>query len=159
MADSIQEQIVKKMVLALQSVTTANGYANSLLSVQRRNQLGINLNALPTVQIIEGDCTTDLLKSAYPHVRRRMDIDLMVAVQQDETSDSADTRSGAEMLNSLIADIEWRFGASQNWDGLAIMTDPPSYPMTMIDATTPHLSHGMTFSVTYEHLRGNPYAQ
>ena len=159
MADSIQEQIVKKIVVACASITVANGYANTIASVQRHNQSGIDLATLPTILVKEGECSYDLMKSASPRIRRRMELFLVVATQQDETPDSTDTRSGGEMLNSLVADIEQRLGASQNWDGLALMTDPPSYLEIDIDAVTPHMGRGLRVEVSYEHVRNNPYSQ
>jgi hypothetical protein len=155
-SDSIQEQIVTKIATALAGITVANGYANTLASVQRHNQTGMNLGTLPTVLIREGECHPDLEKSARPNVRRRMEVYLVVVAQQDE----ADlTMTGGRLLNSFVADIERRIGASQNWDGLAIMTDPPSYLEVDVDATTPQLARGLRVDVTYQHLRTDPYSQ
>lgn len=159
MADSIQEQIMKKWASALQGVTVANGYANTINSVQRHNQQGIDLATVPAVMVVEGTCEPELTKSSHTRLRRRMEITLVIVTRQDETATSADTRSGGEMLNSLVADIEKRIAASANWDGLALMTDPPSYLDIEFDATTPHLARGMRFETVYEHLRADPYSQ
>ena len=159
MSDSIQEQILKKMAAALAEITVANGYANTLRSVQRHNQAGVDLVDTPTVLLREGDCTIELEKSTHQKVRRRMEWYAVALTRQDETSTSTDTRSGSELLTSLIADLEQRIAASGNWDGLAIMTDPPDYLDVEVDATTPHLARGLRFSTVYEHTRGNPYSQ
>jgi len=160
MADSIQEQIMKKIAAAVAEVTIANGYANTINSVQRYNQSGVNLSGNPpTVLIKEGDCVTELTKSVMGRVRRRMEWYAVAITRQDETSASTDTRSGGEMLNSLVADLEQRIGASETWAGLAMFTDPPEYLDIEIDATTPHLAKGLRFSTVYEHTRGNPYSQ
>jgi len=156
MADSIQEQIVQKMAQAISEVTEANGYANTIASVQRHNQSGVDLATLPTVLIREGDCFTDLTQSWQPSVRRKMEVFLAVIARQDEEDT---TISGGAILNSLVADIEKRLAASQNWDGLAIMTDPPQYIEVEVDADTPQLTRGMQVSVTYAHQRGDPYRQ
>lgn len=156
MADSIQEQIVKKIAQALGEITTANGYANTIQSVQRHQQSGMDLATVPTVLIREGECLADLTKSAYPKVLRRLELMAVIVTRQDEVNDA---RSGGELLNSLVADVERRLGASPTWDGLAIMTDPPSYLEVEVDATSPHLARGMRFETVYEHLRTDPYAQ
>lgn len=159
MADSIQEAIIKKITTALAGVTAANGYANTVRSVQRHNQSGINLATLPTVLIKEGDCAVELDKSTHTKIRRRMEWYAVLALQQDETSTSTDTRSGGEQLNSLAADVEARVAASANWDGLAIFTDPPSYLEIEIDAETPHLARGLRFETVFEHRRNDPSSQ
>lgn len=159
MADSIQEQIVKKMTTALAEVTAANGYDNTVQSVQRHNQSGVNLVTVPTVLLREGDCVVEFDKSTHTKIRRRLEWYAVAITRQDETSTSTDTRSGGEMLNSLVADLEKRVAASGNWDGLALMTDPPDYLEVEIDAETPHLARGLRFSTVYEHTRANPYSQ
>ena len=156
MPDSIQEQIIKKIALAISEVTTGNGYANTVASVQRHNMLGMDLATVPAVLIREGTCAIDMEKSTYPHVRRRMELFIVIAHRQDEEHDA---RSGGEILNSLVADIEQRLAASQNWDGLAIMTMPPEYLEVELDAQNPHLTRGMRLETVYQHLRTNPYSQ
>lgn len=157
MADSITEQIMKKAAQALSEITVANGYANTIASVQRHQQSGVDLATTPTILIREGDAEVDLFKSVlYPTIRRTLEWYAVVITRQDEINDP---RSGAEILNSLVADIDKRVAASGNWDGLAIMTDPPAYLEVEVDATSPHLARGLRFTTSYEHRRDNPYAQ
>ena len=156
MADSIQEQIVKKIATALSQITVANGFDNTIAYVQRHQQSGIELDPVPTILIREGECAAELDRSAALHIRRRMELFAVVVTRQDEVNDP---RSGGEILNSLVADIEKQLATNQKWDGLAIMTDPPSYLEVDVEAMTPHLSRGMRFETTFEHLRTNPYAQ
>lgn len=154
--DSIQEQIIKKVAAALAQITVANGYQNTIASVQRFMASGINLNTLPTILVKEGDCAKEPGQSKYLSVRRRMELYLVVAVKHDET---ADPRSGGEILNSFTADIEKRLAGSSNWDGLAILTEPPDYLDMDVDAETPHLARGLRTEIVYEHLRTDPRAQ
>lgn len=154
--DSIQEQIIKKIAAAMAEITIANGYENTILSVQRHKASGMDLSSMPTILIKEGDCSAELVKSSHQRIRRRMELFLVIATRQNEESDA---RSGGEVLNSLVADVEKRLGASQNWDGLALMTDPPSYLEVEVDAVTPHLARGLRTEIVYEHERANPWAQ
>lgn len=158
MADSIQEQIIKKIYLAMSEITTTNGYENTLVSVQRLNQNGIDLANVPALLVREGSCEPDMSKSPFPFVQRRMEMVLVVVTRQDDTASSTDARSGAEQLNSLVADVETRLAASRNWDGLASDTEPPSYLEVEVESIVPHLARGMQFGVTYRHLRTNPYS-
>jgi hypothetical protein len=156
MADSIQEQIVKKIALALAEITVANGYENTIMSVQRHKASGINLSVLPTILIREGDCTPELTKSVYGKVRRTLEVYLVICCSQDEETD---LRSGGEVLNSFVADIEKRLAATPFWDGLATLTQPPEYLEITVEAETPHLARGLRTEVIYEHLRADPFSQ
>lgn len=146
MADSIQEQIIKAIAVALGNVAP----------VQRLQQGGVDLSVVPTILVKEGECSVDLSKSVFPRIRRRMEVMAVVITRQDEVTD---TRSGGEILNGLTADIEVRLAMDRTWGGLAIMTDAPSYLEVEMDAVTPHLARGLRFEVTYEHNRLDPYLQ
>lgn len=156
MADSVQESIVKKIVAALATITTANGYSNTIASVQRFMLSGIDLITVPTILVKEGECSVEKELSAYPYIRRRMELVLVPITRHDEV---ADTRSSAEILNSLVADVEQCIIADRTCGGLAIQTDPPSYLETELEANEPHLSKALRFEVVYEHVHNNPYSQ
>jgi len=157
--DSVQEQIVKKIVAALETISTVKGFDNTIASVQRLNQAGVDLNVVPTILVKEGDCTVELGASIHPNVRRRMELFAVVITRQDESSSSTDLRSGGEQLNSLVADIEKVIATNRTWDGLAMQTDPPSYSEVEMDATVPHLARAVRFEVMYQHVRTDPYTQ
>lgn len=159
MPDSIQEQIVKNVVNALGRISTVNGYANTIALTQRLNQSGVDLAAVPTLLVKEGECTVESGASSYPNVRRRMELFVVIVTRQDETPTSTDTRDGGAILNSLVADVETVLANNRTWDGLAIQTDPPSYIEVDMDATTPHLARGVRCEILYEHVRTNPYSQ
>lgn len=157
MADSIQERIVKKIVAALGTITVANGYSNTIGSVQRYHASGVRINvAVPAILVKEGECSVELALSVYPSIQRRMQVEVTPFTSHDEV---ADTRSGAEILNSLVADVERCVATNRTWDGLAIQTDPPQYFETELNAEEPYLSKGLQFDVVYQHLRTDPYAQ
>lgn len=150
---------MKKITAALAQITTANGYSNTIASVQRLNQDGVDLASVPTILVKEGECVVELGQSIAPNVRRRMEVMAVVVTRQDETPTSLDTRSGGEQVNSLIADMERVLANNRTWDGLAIQTDPPSYLEVDMEASTPHLARAVRFEVLYEHLRVDPYVQ
>jgi len=157
MADSIQETIVKKIVAALGQITVSNGYMNTIASVQRLNQEGVDLALVPAILVKEGECSVELGLSVAPSIRRRMELLAVAITRQDETATSSDLRSGGEQLNSLVADIERTLASNRTWDGMAITTDPPSYLEVEMDAITPHLARAVRCEVVYEHLRADPY--
>jgi len=154
--DSIQEQIVKKIAQAMTLITIANGYQNTINSVQRFRASGVDLANMPALLIKEGGCSVDLAQSSFPTVQRRLELFLVLCVGHDE---AVDLRSGDEVLNSFIADIESALGANQTWGGLAIMTLPPEYLTVEVDTETPHLARGLRTEVIYEHVRSNPWTQ
>lgn len=147
---------MKKIVTALSQITIANGYSNTIASVQRYHLSGVETAVVPTIVVKEGECTVELGQSVYPSVRRRMEVVLVPITRHDEV---ADPRSGGEILNSLVADIERCVATNRTWDGFAIQTDPPNYLETELEAVEPHLSKGVRFEVIYEHVRTDPYVQ
>jgi hypothetical protein len=157
--ESIQEQIVKKIVDALRMITVVKGFDNDILSVQRLNQAGVDLNVVPTILVKEGDVSVELSQSIFPNVRKRMELLAVVITRQDESEATTDLRSGGELLNSLVADMEKVVSTNRTWDGLAMQTDPPSYSEVEMDATVPHLARALRFEVLYEHIRTDPYQQ
>ena len=154
MADSIQEQIIKKVSDVMAAITVANGYNNTIEVVQRLRATGVSTARVPTIVIYEGDCAVDLPNSTHQRVRRKLELYLVAVTGQEET-DAAP--SGAELLNSLIADMELAVGENERWDGLALMTDPPDYQEWELDAVDPHLARGLRTVITYEHERGDPW--
>jgi|SRR6185503_5692064 len=154
--DSIQEQILKTISTALATISVANGYENEIAVVQRFRASGIDLSTMPTILVKEGDCFPELEKTSAPHVRRRMELFLVVCVRHDE---AADPRSGGEILNSFVSDIERCLASNQRWDGLALMTDPPGYLEMEVEAETPHLARGLRVEIVYEHTRADPRTQ
>lgn len=156
MPDSIQEQLMKAIASKLLLITAANGYDNTIASVQRYRWSGVDLSTMPTILVKEGDCEPELLNSSHRLIRRRLQVFLVVCVRHDEV---ADPRSGGEILNSYVADIEKLVGLNANWNRLAIMTDPPSYIEMEVDAETPHLARGLRCEIVYEHVRNDPYSQ
>ena len=157
MADSIQEQIIKKLTVALAGITVANGYENTIKTVQRYKASGVDLaTTMPTILVREGDCTPEPSVSPFGQVRRTQQVYLIICVSHDELTD---VRSGGEILNSFTADIEKRLGVNPTWDGLAIMTRPPEYLEVQVEAETPHLARGLMTEIVYEHLRGDPFSQ
>lgn len=159
MPNSIQEQIVLKVAAQLQRIATANGDDNTIATVQRFNQSGVDLSVVPTILLKEGDVSVEKAESVYPSVQKRMELIAVAIARQDETPTSTDTRDGGAILNSLVADMERMLQRNRTWDGLAIETDAPSYLSVDMDAVEPHLAMGVRFEVVYRHLRNDPYTQ
>lgn len=157
--DSIQEQIVKQVVAALSQITVANGAQNTVASVQRLNQEGVDLASVPTILVKEGETTVEFGNSVPPMIRRRMELFLVAVTRQDETTTSLDLRSGGELLNSLMADMDMAVQSNRTWGGLAITTDPTSYMEVDMDAVSPHLARAVRCEIVFEHVRNNPYSQ
>ena len=145
--DSVQEQIIKKIVVAMTGIPGVN-------SVQRHEASGVDLGNMPTILVREGDCGVELTQSSHQFIRRRLEVYFVIANGIDE---AAEARSGSEVMNAFIAEIEKAIGADERWGGLALMTAPPEYLTMEIDAETPHLARGLRTEITYEHERGNPW--
>lgn len=153
---SIHEQLIKKVVSKLGQITVANGYSNTIVSVQRLNLDGYRYLTPPQIWLSEGGCTVELGRSVAPSVMRKLELSVFVIATQDPS----DSRSGAEILNSLIADVERCVSQNRNWDGLAIDTTPLEYFQTeLVQDQDLYLAKGSSMTVQYEHFRHDPYGQ
>lgn len=155
MSDSIRELIVKNRKAALETITVANGYDNTIASVQRRMQGGQTFTAVPVIIITEDD-EDKTGEAAHPYIYKRLMIALSVVTRIDE---AADSRSADEVLNSLRADVEKAWMADNTCGGYAIDTDyEGSGPLDVIEGQ-PEIGSFIMFSVQYRHKSKDPKTQ
>lgn len=154
MPTSVRESIIANIVTALGSVTTANGYSNTLASVQRFMQTGLAVATVPTA-VVNWD---DERKSNGP-VERAMctlgvSVDVWAVHDQEAVSGST-----ATLVDSLAADVE-----------KAVMTDPTrggyARECEVVSVTPFRLAEGQPFvgatvslTITYAHDLADPYVE
>jgi hypothetical protein len=154
MADSIREQITKAIAAKLATVTTANGYANTIASVQRFKQPGQTAVNVPVVILLEGEeAAHDGPMGGNGYTTKRLNYFLAVFTRIDSSSDS---RSADEVLNDILADLEQAVMASRTWSGLAIDTTPVSIGGIEAEDGQPEVGRTMQIEVLYRHREGVP---
>lgn len=154
--DSVRERIVKQIQATLEGITVGNGYGQSMVSVQRFMQGGQETSQTPTCVLMEGDDSVDMegpLAGSFSLTSRTMNVSVVVVHQQD---DSVDSRSAAEVMNALVADVQKALQVDPTRGGLAL--DTMEVGLGELDAHEgqPELIQAVAFRIKYRHRRTDP---
>lgn len=151
MADSVRERIMKNIQTALEGITVANGYANTLNAVERTLQRGQS-SAPPMAYVLEGD--DDVIEQApLGYLTRHLSVGIVLAVQQD---DDIDARSASEVMNSLIADVQKNLQVDPRRNNLAVDTKEAAVSPVQIEEGMPVLSATLAYRIHYRHSLTDP---
>ena len=101
MADTIREQIIDNIKTTLEGITIANGYVNTIQSVQRWEKSGNTLVNMPCIIITPGPEEKRDLPGLIKECELTVYIDTYIIHDKVANPESTD-----EMLNTLIGDIE-----------------------------------------------------
>ncbi len=155
MPDSIRETIMKLVKTRLETITIANGYVNTVLSVQRFTQSGQIYASTPMVVIHEGDDvpTDGPLAGAVSLTSRTVDLALEVVIRHNESTDS---RSSEEIMNTLRTDIEKAVMTDRTWSGYAVDTSALTYSPVFVEEGQPDVSSFAEMRIAYRHRATDP---
>lgn len=149
--ESVRERMMKNIHAALEAITVANGYANTLNAVERALQRGQSMQP-PMAYLLEGD--DDVIGEApLGYVSRNLQVGVVLVVQQDEEQDA---RSASEVLNSLIADVQKKMQEDERRGNLAVTTAETGVSPVQIDEGMPVLSATVAYRIQYRHSRLDP---
>lgn len=151
MADTIREKIMKNIQASLEAITTLNGYVNTIISIQRFKQSGQAVLDVPAILIAEGD--EDAEYGPHPIMTKRLEIYLAVVTRQDE---EADSRSAAEVVNSLTGDVIRAMANDFTRGGNAIDTIERGSGPIEVEEGQPELGILMRYEIHYRHGRTDP---
>lgn len=155
MADSIRERNIKAFRAVLESVTVANGYSNTIQSVQRFDGRGEQTAATPYIVIRELEELADDANNVQ--IEKRLHLGVAVSARQE----LSDARSSDEYLNSLRADIERAVMGNRTLNGLASgagLSAMGSEPVDILD-DEPELMTVLDFTLTYRHKMADPFME
>jgi len=142
---------MKNLHAALEAITVANGFANTLTAVERTLQRGQTTQP-PMAYLLEGD--DDVVDEApLGYLSRQLQVGVVLLVQQD---DDIDARSASEVMNSLIADVQKKIQADERRDNLATLTEETGVGPVQIEEGQPVLSCAVGYRVHYRHSRLDP---
>jgi len=155
MADSIAERIMQHLETTLESITTVNGYENTIDSVQRFQQEGQDPIDGNGVLLLDGDDVVEgmILAGAYDLISRRRHVDLVIIGRQDL---SVDTRSASEYMNSLEQDVRKALQVDETRGGIAINTEETQANETDVQIGMPELRRVIGYDIRYRHRRTDP---
>jgi len=150
MPDTIRELIIKNIKTAVEAITVANGYENTITNVQRWDYRSNPLVDIPRIVIVSGPEQKDF--SADPFYLNKFNVFLEVATRQTES----DITPTDQILNSLIGDVIKAVMQDVTRGGYAIDTLVQSVePYSTIDDQG---EAGVTVDllIKYEHLITSP---
>lgn len=150
MADYVRELIMKNIVTTLQTITVANGYQNTIASVQRYSAHGNVYKSVPAIIVAED--TENYSYDADPLTTCKLPVVMGVATRHDE-SDTHDTN---EILNSLLGDIQKAMGVDPRRGGYAVDTQFQSADPLEIEEGIPNIGLLITVEIHYRFLNDNP---
>lgn len=147
---------MKNVQTALATITVANGYNNTVASVQRFNQAGQVLANTPALILMQGGDNVDSegpLAGAYSLTSRSVSVSVVIIHRQDL---DVDTRSAAEAMNSLIQDVQKAMLADYTRGGYAIDTSEIGIGELDAEDGEPELVQTVAFKINYRHRRTDP---
>lgn len=154
MADTIKERIIKNRMTALQNIKVANGYANTVKTVERIKQSGQTNKDTPYLELFAGDEESE--DAPFPYTQKSLTLYLIMGTRQDE---STDPKWADEIVNSLLGDVEKAMAADFTCGALAIdCTEVSNGPMPIEEGMTA-LETFAEFRITYRHIRTDPTSQ
>lgn len=156
MADSVREQIMKNVQATLEAVTVENGYTNTLRSVQRFQQGGQQLSAVPVAVLIEGGDDVDLegpLAGAYSLTSRTLTVSVVIIHRQDLDTDG---RSASELMNTIITDVQKAMQTDHTRGGVALDTNEAGIGEMDVEDGQPELVQTIGYRIQYRHRRTDP---
>ena len=146
----VKENILANIKTTLEGITIPNGYANSILSVQRWIQKGNSLVDVPCIVINCGP--EEMEMSPNPFFTNKLLVYLDVWVRQDES----DTQSTDTILNSLLGDIIKALMIDNTRGGFAIDTNIKSnVPFETVEGQ-PHAGIVVEVEIIYQHKLTDP---
>lgn len=149
---TVRESILANIKTTLETITTENGYNNTLASVQRWKQNANTFNHVPCVIIAAGPETKSI--GPYPNQTCRLTVFLGIWTRQLET----DTDPSDTILNSLMGDVEKALMTDVTRGGYSRDTNIISNePFDSIEGQ-PDIGLMIQVEVLYQHLITNPEA-
>lgn len=146
---------MKHLEVTLEGITVANGYQNTLHSVQRIQQEAQEPVHGNGVHLVDGDDVVDgvVLNGLDDLLSRRRHIDLvLVGVQDTET----DRRSASEFMNSLELDVRKALQVDVSRGGLAVNTEEVQANELDVQIGMPELRRVLGYDIRYRHRRTDP---
>lgn len=154
MADTIRERIIKNIKTTLEGITVANGYANTIVRVERVRQSGQITKDTPYLVISTGD-ESPHEKQEDPTLRKLLTVYILIGTRQDE---GVDPKWADELINSLLGDIQKAMASTHTRGGLALDTiEGSNGPMPIEDGMTT-LETFQEYTIDYRHARTDPTA-
>lgn len=147
---TVRENILANIKTTLEAITVANGYNNTILSVQRWDKRGNALRQVPCIVVSAGQEEKQM--SPNPYFTCRLSVYLDVWIRQDE----ADGQATDTVLSGILGDIEKALMVNNTRGGYAIDTNIKSnVPFETVEGQ-PHAGLTIELEILYQHTQSDP---
>lgn len=147
---TVRENILSNIKTTLETITIANGYANTIASVQRWDKRGNVLRQVPCIVVNAGQEEKQM--SPNPLFTCRLSVYLDLWIRQDES----DAQPTDTLLSSLLGDIEKALMVDNTRGGYAIETNIKSnVPFETVEGQ-PHAGLTIELEILYQHKQSDP---
>ncbi|MBL8014440.1 MAG: hypothetical protein JNN05_11395 [Candidatus Omnitrophica bacterium] len=147
---TIRERILANIKTTLESVTIANGYVNTIASVQRWDKRGNALRQVPCIVVNAGQEEKQMTPN--PYFTCRLSVYLDVWIRQDD----ADSTATDVILSGILGDIEKALMIDNTRGGFAIDTNIKSnVPFETVEGQ-PHAGLTIELEILYQHTQSDP---
>lgn len=147
---------MKNIQATLETVTVENGYANTLRSVQRFQQGGQQLSAVPVAVLIEGGDDIEIegpLSGSLSLTSRTLTVSIVLIHRQDLDTDG---RSASEIMNTIIADVQKAMLVDYTRGVVALDTLEAGIGEMDVEEGQPELVQTIGYRIRYRHRRTDP---
>lgn len=155
MADSVREKILKNVETTLETITTDNGYNNTVSAVQRWNHAGNDVQSVtdgPVILILPGQEQ----KEMQPPTRAtcRLMVDLAIFIYHDVIEDA--DKSTDELMSSILADVEKALMLDASRGGNAMDTNLQGSQPFEIEGGQPYAGIIVDLQLVFRHQLSDP---
>lgn len=150
MATTIRETILDRVATQLATITTGNGYEQSVSKVYRPSVAVLNITTYPAVVIRDnGDEPRWHLRDAMEHT---MSLDIIAYVEKGNDDDRL------EALSDLLGDIQKLAMADDTWNSNARRTWISGVTTDLSELKNGYATGIVGIRILYRVTRTNPYA-
>jgi hypothetical protein len=150
MSTSIRESILEDIKTVLLTITTGNGYTNTIASVERWKQKGNDIKLVPCIVILSGP------EAKSPGADPQTDCDFQVILDVWMCQDDTAVTNSDTILSSLLLDIEKALMQDSQRAGYADDTNLISaVPFETVEGQ-PYFGLLITLEIKYSHNRKDP---
>ena len=147
---TVRENILANIKTTLEGITIANGYNNTIASVQRWDKRGNALRQVPCLVVNAGQEEKQM--SPNPNFTCRLSVYIDLWIRQDE----ADAQATDTVLSGILGDIEKALMVNNTRGGYAIDTSIKSnVPFETVEGQ-PHAGLTIELEILYQHKQSDP---
>lgn len=149
MATARREAVIQAVKARLETITTGNGYEQTVAKVYRPQKSALTVNEWPNLQIIDrGDAVRWHIRDAYEN---RMTLEIIGHIEKGDDTERVDA------ISDLLADVEKAVMVDETFSSLARRTWVSALALDLSEPSEPIAQGSITLEIMYRVSRTDPY--